>query len=142
MKRSEAKIIRAKLETAVQSLPDASALKVRTFYPKFKELCEISYKAEEIGYKFQYGDKLYKTKQPGYIFVSHYPPGVGKESLYEVIDETHSGTIDDPIPYSGNMVLEQGKYYMQDGVIYYCKYGSGIPVYEHLSALTTFVEVV
>jgi hypothetical protein len=31
---------------------------------------------------------------------------------------------------------------MQDGEIYYCKYGSGIAVYEHLSELTTFVEKV
>lgn len=135
MKRSEALKIRANLETAVQSLPDASALEVRTFYPAWE-----SGKAYAVGYKLQYNERLYRVVQAHTSQDGWTPDAV--PALYEVIDETHIGTLDDPIPYSGNMVLEQGKYYMQDGEIYYCKYGSGIPVYEHLSALTTFVEVV
>ena len=135
MKRSDALKIRANLETAVQSLPDASALEVRTFYPAWE-----SGKAYAVGFKVLYNERLYRVVQAHTSQDGWTPDAV--PALYEVIDETHSGTEDDPIPYNGNMVLEQGKYYMQDGEIYYCKYGSGIPVYEHLSALTTFVEVV
>lgn len=124
------------------TVDDNTALRMREYYPTFDELCEKEYKAEKIGFKFRYGDKLYKTRQAGYTFVSHYPPGVGTESLYEVINETYAGTIDDPIPYSGNMTLVEGLYYMQDGEIYVCKYGSGIAVYAPLSELTTFVEKV
>lgn len=142
MRRSEAYRFRVNIETAVQSLPDKSALEMRTFYPKFKELCDSHYIAEEIGFKFRYDDKLYKTKHMKHEFVSHYPPGVGTESLFEKVCETHIGTLDDPIPYDGNMKLIQGNYYSQDGDIYYCKYGSGISVYAHLSELTTFVEKV
>ena len=32
-------------------------------------------------------------------------PGVGTESIYTHIDETHDGTQYDPIPYDGNMEL-------------------------------------
>jgi hypothetical protein len=125
------------------SVDDATALRMREFYPTFDELCDRKYTAEEIGYKFQYGDKLYKTRQAKYKFVSHYPPGVGMESLYEVIDETHAGTLDDPIPYSGNMVLEQGKYYMQGGEIYRCTRDTGVPVYNPLAELVgQYVEIV
>lgn len=64
-------------------------------------------------------------------------------ALYEVIDETHAGTEDDPIPYSGNMVLDQGKYYMQDGEIYYCNRDTGNPVYNALADLVgLYVEKV
>ena len=67
----------------------------------------------------------------------------GTESLFEVIDEAHAGTIDDPIPYSGNMALEKGKYYTQYEVIYLCTRDTINPVYADLSALVgMYVEVV
>lgn len=143
MKRAEALKIRANLQTAVQSLDDQTALEMVTFYPSFAELCDTSYTADKQGYKFQYNGELYKTVQPGYTFVSHYVPGVGTESLFERIDETHSGTIDDPIPYNGNMVLSNGLYYGQDGVTYLCNRDTENPVYHPLSALVgLYVEIV
>lgn len=125
------------------SVDDATALRMREYYPTFAELCDRKCMAEEIGYKFQYGDKLYKTRQAGYTFVSHYPPGVGTESLYEVIDDTHEGTIDDPKQYNGNMELFEGLYYMQDGEIYRCTRDTGVPVYNPLAELVgIYVEIV
>ena len=56
-------------------------------------------------------------------------------SLFERIDETHDGSKYDPIPYEGNMALESGKYYMQDGVTYLCSRDTGNPVYHALSEL-------
>lgn len=71
-------------------------------------------------------------------------PGMtGTESLWERIDETHDGTKYDPIPYSGSMALENGKYYTQDGVTYLCNRNTGSPVYHPLSALMgLYVEAV
>ena len=143
MKRAEALKIRANLQTAVQSLDDQTALEMVTFYPSFAELCDKSYTADKQGYKFQYNGELYKTVQPGYTFVSHYVPGVGTESLFERIDETHRGTIDDPIPYNGNMVLTNGLYYVQDEVVYLCTRDTGTAVYHPLSALVgLYVETI
>lgn len=45
------------------------------------------------------------------------------------------GTLDDPIPYSGNMALESGKYYIQDGVAYRCTRDTVNPVYNALADL-------
>lgn len=58
-------------------------------------------------------------------------------------DGAHAGTADDPIPYEGNMALENGKYYSQDGVVYRCTRDTGNPVFHALSELVgLYVEVV
>ena len=71
------------------------------------------------------------------------PGAAGTESLYARIDEEHDGTQYDPIPYEGNMVLENGKYYTQGGVLYKCIRDTGNPVHNALSELVgLYVEVV
>ena len=53
------------------------------------------------------------------------------------------GTLADPIPYSGNMALENGKHYIQNGVIYICIRDTVNPVYHALSELVgVYVEAV
>lgn len=56
---------------------------------------------------------------------------------------TLAGTADDPIPYEGNMALENGKYYSQDGVVYRCTRDTGNPVFHALSELVgLYVEAI
>lgn len=127
----------------VIEVDDQTALRMLAFYPTFEKLCDRAYTAKDVGFKFQYGDKLWKTKQANYTFVAHYAPGTGTESLYERIDETHDGSEYDPIPYDGNMVLESGKYYTQSGVTYLCTRDSGNAVYHPLAELVgVYVEEV
>lgn len=116
-----------------QSLEDAQALTVKAIYPQWAEVIGQTVKQ---GFKFLYGDALCKVIQPdGLTIQEQYIPGEGTESLYAVIDETHAGTKEDPIPYTGNMALENGKYYSQDGVIYLCNRDTEIPVYQALKDL-------
>lgn len=71
--------------------------------------------------------------------------GGGAESLYEAIQETHSGTAEDPIPWVYNMELENGKYYTCKGITYLCIRDSGNPMpYEDLANLVNagYVQVV
>jgi hypothetical protein len=118
---------------------DNTALRMRQFYPAFDSAVGQTVKQ---GFKFTYADKLWKTIQPDLTIQAHYPPGAGTESLYEEVCEIHEGTMDDPIPYNGNMTLENGKYYIQDWVIYQCIRDTGNPVYHTLSALVgLYVEV-
>lgn len=71
------------------------------------------------------------------------PGSTGIESLWEEICEQHDGTKYDAIPYNGNMALEAGKYYTQDGVLYQCTRDTGNPVSHALNALVgIYVEVV
>ena len=126
-------------------IDDKTALRCKEFYPTFKQCCDNKVYSEEKGYKFTDNERknLFKTVQPKFTFVAHYPPEKSTESLYERIDETHEGTKADPIPYEGNMVLIERLYYTQDGVFYLCTRGSGQAVYNPLKDLVNlFVEVV
>ena len=135
--------LRPVMEQAAQSLDDTTALTAVELFPKWNELVE---KSEQVtkGFRFQYGGKLYRTEQPEYIFVEHYVPGaVGTESLFSKVDESHAGTIEDPIPYETNMEIYEGLYYSQNGVTYLCIRSSGQPLYHDLSVLVgNYVEAV
>lgn len=122
-----------------QSLEDAQALTVKAIYPAWENIIGQTVRKD---YKFQYADKLYKTIQDNLLIQEQYIPGEGTESLYTVIDETHAGTQEDPIPYDGNMALENGKYYIQDETVYKCTRDTEIPVYNALADLIgIYVEV-
>lgn len=119
-------------------LSDTVALKIKSVYPRFAELIGQTVK---IGTKLLYEDKLYKVIQE-HTVQSQYAPGTGTESLYTEISESHTGTTNDPIPYNNNMALENGKYYVQDGVVYKCTRDTGNPVYNPLKDLVgLYVEV-
>lgn len=122
------------------TVDDNTALRMKSFYPTFDSIVGHTVKK---GFKFTYGDKLLSVIQPELTIQAHYPPSVGTESMYTEICETHEGTLDDPIPYDGNMRLENGKYYIQIDVIYLCNRDSGNPVYHALDELVgLYVEVV
>ena len=135
--------LRPVIEQASQSLEDAVALTAVELFPQWKELVKEGRTVEK-GFRFQHDGKLYRTEQPTYTFVAHYVPGTaGTESLFSKVDETHKGTIDDPIPYEKNMEIYKGLYYIQYDVIYLCIRDSGQPLYHDLSALVgSYVEVV
>ena len=141
---TEAEVSRMIITEQINTLTvdDQTALRMREYYPDFDALVKRKFTAKDADYKFRYGDTLYKTAQPDIAFVAHYPPGVGTESMYTRIDETHDGSEYDPIPYDGNMVLENGKYYTQDGVMYKCIRDTGNPVYNDLADLVgLYVEI-
>lgn len=125
----KARVYRKLIEKAVQSLEDNDALECVTLYEKWNGE-GVEYKE---GKKLQYHGKLYKTKQT-HISQPDWTPDVAT-SLYDVINETNAGTLEDPIPYSAGMVLENGKYYSEDGIVYLCDRDTGIAVYNKLSEL-------
>lgn len=88
-------------------------------------------------------DRLYRVRQ-GHTSSALYPPGsVGSEALYEEVAEEGQGTKGNPIPYNNNMELEEGKYYIQFEVEYYCFRSTGTAVYNNLADLVNiYVNVV
>ena len=135
--------LRPVMEQAAQSLEDEVALTAVELFPQWAQLVTNGSQVEK-GFRFQYGGKLYRTEQPVYIFVETYVPGsAGTESLFSLVDETHAGTYEDPIPFEKNMEIYQGSYYIQYDVIYLCIRSSGQPLQHDLSALVgNYVEVV
>lgn len=125
------------VKDAVQSFDDETALSVKSLYPEWEDLIGETVK---LGTKFNYWGFLYKTAQDNLLIQEQYKPGAdGTESLYTYTDETHEGTHDDPIPYYGNQILEKGKFYTQDDVLYICTNGSGTAVFDRLEDLHAFV---
>ena len=105
-------LIRQQINTL--TVDDNTALRMKDFYPAFESVIGQTVKQ---GFKFTHGGKLWRTEQPEMTIQEHYAPGMGTESLYSEVCETHAGTLEDPIPYNGNMALESGKYYLQNSKI-------------------------
>lgn len=117
------------------SAPDEVALMGAALYPEW-----AAGKSYAAGNRLQYAGKLYKVIQEHTSSEEWTPDKT--PALFTQIDETHAGTLDDPIPYSGNMILESGKYYTQDGVIYRCTRDTGTAVFNDLADLVNiYVEV-
>ena len=117
------------------SVDDNTALRMMEFYPEWAE--NTSYTA---GYKVQHGGKLWRVVQAHTSQIGWEPENAA--SLWEQINETHSGTMDDPVPYDGNMALENGKHYIQDNEIYLCIRDTVNPVYNPLvELLDLYVEI-
>lgn len=117
-------------------LDDKTALSVKSLYPEW----EIS-KAYNNGERIVFDNALYKIIQD-HTSQADWTPDV-TPALYTEICESHTGMEDDPIPYDGNMVLFEGLYYVQDGVLYHCTRDSGTAVYHALADLVgQYVEVV
>lgn len=135
--------LRPVLEQAAQSLEDAVALTAVELFPFWKELVK-EVRTVQKGFRFQHDGSLYRTEQPEYVFVEYYVPGsAGTESLFSLVDVTHSGTKEDPIPFEKNMEIFEDLYYTQYDVLYRCIRSSGQPLYHDLSLLVgSYVEVV
>lgn len=89
-----------------------------------------------------YDGKLWRVRQT-HTAQADWMPSLDAASLWEVIEVEHSGTLDDPIPYSVPMEIFNGKYYTEDGITYLCTRDSGIALSHPLSALVgVYVEIV
>lgn len=138
----QAMMIKAQINTL--TVDDATALRMAAFYLEWES--GKAYTAENgcpVGYKIVRAGKLWKLRQEHTSQDNWAPGSAGTESLWEEICEQHDGTKYDAIPYNGNMALEAGKYYTQDGVLYECTRDTGNPVYHALRELVgIYVEVV
>lgn len=127
----DARKLRPIIEQAMQSVDEVEAV---ALYPEWK-----SGVAYSVGFKLQYNGRLYKVLQ-AHTSQADWTPDI-VPSLFTEINETADGTIDNPIPYNGNMELKQGKYYSQYGVVYICT--RDITATHDLSALVGhYVEIV
>lgn len=132
-----ARQLRPLIIKAAQSLEDKEALTCMEFYDNWNSN-SVEYPK---GYKVKYNNKLYKV-QIKHISQSSWTPEAAA-SLFVVINEEHAGTLEDPIPYSGNMELFINIYYVQDNVIYKCIRNSEVALYHPLKELIGhYVELV
>lgn len=131
--------MRAMVQPQLLTLSDNEAVKVKALHDPWVSKIGKEIKKDN---KVYYDDKLFKARQDINPVLENQPPGSGTQSLYEEINETHAGTLEDPIPYNSEhdplfsgMELEEGKYYIQDGITYLCTRNTDIAVYADLKGL-------
>lgn len=128
-------------------LSAADALAVQSWYPILYET-ENYMEGDTItmNAKVQYDGKLYAARQT-HTITRVYAPSLDTAALWvevteDYVDGKETGTLENPIAYTGNMILEVGKYYEQNEIVYLCTRDSGNPVYHDLQYLVgLYVEV-
>ena len=108
--------LRPVIEAAATSLSDGEAVAAVELFPKWEYPHDYV-----VGNRVSDGGKLYKCQQAHTSQTDWNPAAT--PALWIVIDVTHTGTQDDPIPASRGMEYEYGKYYLdsEDGKTYKCE---------------------
>lgn len=99
------------MRAARLTVDDETALTGKELYPVWAENISVS-----VNDRYQYNDKLYKCVQAHTTQADWTPDKT--PALWAVIDVTHAGTIEDPIPASRGMEYVKGLYYIENNVIY------------------------
>lgn len=119
------------------NLSDREALAVKDFYPPWKEGIDV-----KKGENYTFGEDLFHVDQD-HKTQADWAPDKQSSLWHEVT--YHAGTKSDPIPWNENhnpswqgMLLELGKYYTQDNILYECiRDSEGVKLIHNLSDLVS-----
>lgn len=117
--------LRPYIEKAAESLDDNDAVKAMKLFPRWDEhIGEAVTPGQRMSDEDADGVlRLYKVREgKGHTTQKDWKPCL-TPAMWVVIDVTHAGTQDDPIPASRGMEYEYGKYYLdsEDGKTYLCE---------------------
>lgn len=116
-------------ESFLIELDDTQAAKLSLCYDHW-----TTDKAYKVGDRVLCDGKLWKCRQ-AHTSQENWKPSINTASLWEVINVQNAGTLDDPIPYDQTMTVYNGKYYLEEGIIYKCIRDSGQPLYATCASL-------
>lgn len=131
--------IKKLMQSVVVDQTDEEALENIELFPTWQS---------KIGIQVQQGDRLYFDDKLYKVLQTHTPQDDWRPdttaSLYVqvVIESGDTGTIDNPIPYSVNMELIEGKYYIEDDIIYLCTRSLSASYWALKDIVGQYVEVV
>ena len=117
-----ARALRPYIVKASASLSDADALKAKELYARWAPNMTVK-PGDRLVFADSGVDKLYRVnKDQGHTTQTGWEPNISP-ALFTVIDETHAGTHDDPIPASRGMEYTYGLYYKdpEDTKLYLCE---------------------
>ena len=108
------------MDAAAAMLNDNQATKAPRIYPLWKAGIAV---LEGDRFYYSVTDRLYKVREgKSHTTQSDWTPDITPD-LWAVIEETHTGTQDDPIPAARGMEYVYGLYYLdsEDGKLYLCQ---------------------
>ena len=126
------------VKTRINEVPMTveQSLELVGYFPKWEEGKEMP-----IGYKVSYEGSLFEVLQ-AHTSQTDWTPREAK-SLFKIVQVESEGTEYDVIQWEQGMVLEAGKFYIDNGVKYKCIRDSVNPLYYSLDVLVgNYVEIV
>ncbi|MBR6354254.1 MAG: hypothetical protein IKS01_00565 [Paludibacteraceae bacterium] len=131
-----ARRLRPLIVKASASLSDTDALQAVELFDEWLPDTDYS-----IGDRRRYEGVLYKARQ-AHTSQEIYPPNI-VPALWEVVAPEGKGdSPDNPIEYDQSMAIEEGKFYIENDVIYICTRNSVNPLYTALAnVIGNYVEV-
>lgn len=101
----------------------------------------------KIGVQVNQGDRLYFDDKLFKVLQTHTPqedwrPDTTASLYVQVVADEEQGTIDNPIPYSVNMELVQGLYYIENNIKYRCIQSLAASYWALKDLVGQYVEVV
>ena len=125
----KAMVIESARASFLVELDDTQAAKLPLCYDPW-----TTDKAYKVGDRVLCDGKLWKCRQ-AHTSQENWKPSINTASLWEVINVENAGTLEDPIPYDQTMTVYNGKYYLEEGIIYKCVRDSGQPLYATCASL-------
>lgn len=123
----------------LEAMDDEAALVVMECFPTWESLIG---KQVEQGKRIWDDGYLWKVMQT-HTVQEQYRPSIDTASLYAKVQApTHEGTIDNPIPFSLNMELVEGLYYIDEGVKYLCTRSLAAAYWPLAELVGQYVEVI
>ena len=115
---AQAKAIRRSMDSAASVLTDEQAANSPLLYPKWFVGEDVKLNDRRL-----YEDRLYRCRQPHTTQADYTPDKT--HALWAVVEVSHKGTIEDPIPAARGMEYTYGSYYYdgEDENIYLCQRG-------------------
>lgn len=130
----QVRAIREAMDKAGILLTSTQAATVVYLFKPWKAIDEnnspIHYKAFD---RRRYNGVVYECRQ-AHDAQAHQTPDL-IPALWMKLDVEHVGTIEDPILYSTGMEIFNGKYYIENDILYLCNRDSGTALYNNLADL-------
>lgn len=118
-------------------LTNEQALAVADLYPYWE-----AGKTIKTGDKYKYIDDLWECRKD-HTSTNDLKPSIENVEYWQIVDVTHAGTQEDPIPFVAPMELIKDKYYIYNNVVYICIQDSGTPIEDGIDILVgKYVNVV
>lgn len=130
--------LKALMQEQVSEQSDEEALGNIELFPTWRSKMGESV---SVGERLYFDDKLWKVIQAHTVQES-WRPNEAASLFVQVQVDSEQGTKDNPIPYSLNMELIEGKYYLQDGVLYRCIRALAQSIWDLSALVGNFVEIV
>lgn len=100
----------------LSELNDNEAVDYSELYPEWSSRIG---KEVTVGTRLWYNGNLWKVTN-AHTVQADWTPDTASSLFVKVAKDTEGGTINNPIHYSINMELIEGKYYIEDGIVYLC----------------------